>query len=510
MAVRVRFAPSPTGHLHLGGLRTALFNYFFARSQKGKFILRIEDTDQSRLVPGAVDGLIRDLEWAGIHADEGPHIEGGLHGPYIQSQRTTLYRDHAEDLLASGHAYRCFCSTERLGALRSLASRTGQSTSYDKHCRHLSSTEMQNKAASGDPYTIRLKVPSSPEATTIHDLVYGSTTFMHEFIDDQVLMKSDGFPTYHLANVVDDHDMKITHVLRGEEWRASTPKHILLYQAFGWEPPQFAHLPLLINPDRTKLSKRAGAMFVSQLREQGFTPQMLCNFVALLGWTLPETMVEVDPKPTAIANALQDVFADLDSVVAAFDLSQVHVNPAVVNMDKLGFLAKRHLRMMHPGDAEYVAALEQLNALLENQPWFGDLPIKPTPTEMQAAFNLAKDTYDSLQSISANLAFFWQNPPTDSIQCGGDRDVILTRVNVLKHVQKLMHQDVSTPLTAQQLQTFLKDVCKSLNIKPKVGMIAMRLALTGSQSGPSIAKVAEVLGRDTVLTRVQAAIEGAQ
>ncbi|KAF4633823.1 hypothetical protein G7Y89_g4291 [Cudoniella acicularis] len=287
---RTRFAPSPTGFLHLGSLRTALFNYLIAKVTGGQFLLRIEDTDQKRTIDGAEERLYQDLEWAGIEWDEGPK-KGGPYGPYKQSERTALYREAAEALLNYGHAYRCFCSPQRLHTLAEYRSRLGQPPDYDRTCAHIHKDESDDRASKGEAHVIRLKVPETyPD---YRDLIYGlvnqkkpsnQASVIGSF-DDPILIKTDGFPTYHLANVVDDHMMEITHVIRGSEWMSSTPKHLALYEAFGWQPPEFAHVSLLVDKDRRKLSKRTGSIEIADFREKGVFPETLCNFVALLGWS---------------------------------------------------------------------------------------------------------------------------------------------------------------------------------------------------------------------------------
>ncbi|NLL15173.1 MAG: glutamate--tRNA ligase, partial [Fibrobacter sp.] len=252
--VRVRFAPSPTGYLHVGGARSALFNYLFARRYNGKFILRIEDTDRSRFVQDALQEIFDSLKWLGLEWDEGPQT-GGDHGPYIQSQRTEIYQNHAKILLESGHAYRCFCTPERLAQLRAEQEKTKQSVGYDRCCRELTEEQIQKNLADGIPYVIRFKVPHG-RTIVFEDKIRGVIQYSSDILDDLVLIKSDGFPTYHMASVVDDHLMEITHVLRGDEWIASTPRHVLIYEAFGWTPPVFAHLPVILSPDGGKLSKR--------------------------------------------------------------------------------------------------------------------------------------------------------------------------------------------------------------------------------------------------------------
>ena len=286
--VRVRFAPSPTGFLHVGGLRTALFNYLFARNSGGKFILRIEDTDRARYVEGAVDNLITTLRWAGLDYDEGP-VVGGDFGPYVQSERLAIYKKHVDVLLEKRVAYRCFCTPERLDAMRKEQEKKKLQPKYDRTCLSLSENEIEANLSAGKPYVVRLKVPDNV-TIKFSDIIRGDVEFASERVDDQVLLKSDGYPTYHLANVVDDHLMNISHVIRGEEWLSSTPKHVLLYEAFGWELPKFAHLPLLLNPDRSKLSKRQGDVAVEDYRDKGYLKEALVNFVALLGWNPGDDM----------------------------------------------------------------------------------------------------------------------------------------------------------------------------------------------------------------------------
>ncbi|MBS1902273.1 MAG: glutamate--tRNA ligase [Bacteroidetes bacterium] len=332
--VRVRFAPSPTGFVHVGSLRTALYNYLFARHHNGVNILRIEDTDQTRYVEGAVENLLRTMDWAGISFDEGP-VQGGEYGSYTQSERTDLYRKHAEELVEKGKAYYCFCSSERLDQVRKEMQASGQPPMYDRHCRNLSADEVNAKLDAGEKHVVRLRVPLG-ETITFNDIVRGEVSFETKTIDDQVLLKSDGFPTYHLANVVDDRHMKITHVIRGEEWLSSTPKHILLYRAFGWESemPAFAHLALLLNPDRSKLSKRQGDVAVEDFKAQGYLPDALVNFVALLGWNPSDT---------------QEIYS-MQELIAAFDLEKVNKGGAVFGREKLDWMNAEYIRKKSPAD----------------------------------------------------------------------------------------------------------------------------------------------------------------
>lgn len=345
-AVRVRFAPSPTGYLHIGGLRTALYNYSFARRNAGKFILRIEDTDQARLVPGSVESLIAALRWCGIEHDEGPAI-GGPYGPYVQSERLNLYTDASLRLLESGHAYRCFCSSERLDDLRKSQTKRGRTPLYDRTCTRLAAGEAERRAAAGERHVIRLLVP--PGSTSFRDIVRGSVTFNNADVDDQVLLKSDGWPTYHLASVVDDTAMDISHVIRGQEWLPSTPKHLMLYAAMGVPPPTFAHLPILLNPDRSKLSKRSGDASVEDFKASGYTARALTHFVALLGWTPPSGQGESGRGDNV-------GLLDLSSITSAFTLEAVHKGDSIVDRAKLDSLNAEHVRL---GMAEALLASKE-------------------------------------------------------------------------------------------------------------------------------------------------------
>ena len=281
METKVRFAPSPTGYLHVGGLRTALYNYLYAKKVGGKLLLRIEDTDQNRKVENATESLLSTFNKLNIQFDEGPECRVG-NGPYFQSKRLDIYRQHIQILLDSGDAYPCFCSSQKLEEVRKQQAEYKKTIKYDRHCLKLASKETKEKMVN-EPHVIRMKVPSDEEVV-FYDMVRERVAIRCEEIDDQVLIKSDGYPTYHFANVVDDHHMGITHVMRGEEWLPSTPKHVLLYLFFGWKLPKFIHLPLLLNPDKSKLSKRQGDVTVEDYLKKGFLPETLINFVALLGW----------------------------------------------------------------------------------------------------------------------------------------------------------------------------------------------------------------------------------
>ena len=326
--VRVRFAPSPTGYPHVGNIRTAMFNWLFARHSGGRFIVRIEDTDVTRKVKGAVKAILDSLRWLELDWDEGPEV-GGSYGPYIQSERLDMYRSAAERLISQGEAYYCYCSPQRLEELRAEQVKRKQPPGYDRCCRDLSPEERAKKEAEGVTPVVRFKTPLEGQ-TRFNDLIYGDVVFEHSTIDDFVLLKSDGYPTYHLANVVDDHAMEISHVIRAEEWISSTPRHLLLYRALGFEPPQFIHHPMILGPDRAKLSKRHGAVSVIEYREQGYLPEAMLNFLALIGWSL-------DDKTEILSRK---------ELIAHFSLERIGKTGAIFNREKLDWMNGVYIRKM--------------------------------------------------------------------------------------------------------------------------------------------------------------------
>ena len=339
MTVRVRFAPSPTGSLHIGSVRTTLYNYFFARQQKGELILRIEDTDQDRLVEGAVDSIYDGLKWMGVSWNEGPR-EGGPHAPYIQSERLPRYQKAALELVEKGAAYFCFCSKERLAALRAQQASNKQITRYDRHCRNIDPNEAAGRAKT-EPHVVRLKVPDDG-VIAVDDLVFGRVEWPINTIEDQVILKSDGFPTYHLAVVVDDHDMAITHIFRGEDWLPSTPKHLLIYRAFGWTVPPIAHFPNVLGADGKKLAKRHGATKVEQFRADGYLPEAMVNYLALIGWS-PGTEEEV---------------FTMDDLIAKWRIDQVQKAGGKWDRDRLDWFNGLWIRKLT--DEDLIARLDPL------------------------------------------------------------------------------------------------------------------------------------------------------
>lgn len=328
--VRVRIAPSPTGDPHVGTAYVALFNRVFARQHGGRFVLRIEDTDQARSSRESEEAIFRSLQWLGLTWDEGPDV-GGDHGPYRQSERTEIYREHVSALIEAGHAYRCFATADELDAMRRAAREEGRSTSYDRRDRDLAPAEVERRLAAGEDHVVRLKMPLDGE-TSFVDGLRGKISIQNDQIDDQVLLKSDGFPTYHLANVVDDHLMEISHVIRAEEWISSTPKHVQLYAAFGWEPPCFVHLPLLRNEDRSKISKRKNPVSLDYYERVGILPEALVNFLGRMGWSMPDESEKFD----------------LEEMEEAFSWDRLALGGPVFNLDKLDWLNGLYIRELDP------------------------------------------------------------------------------------------------------------------------------------------------------------------
>ncbi|MCE1187555.1 MAG: glutamate--tRNA ligase [Ignavibacteria bacterium] len=475
---RVRFAPSPTGYLHVGGLRTALYNYLFAKKNNGTFILRIEDTDRKRFVEGAVENLINSLQWCGLEFDEGPGKEGS-YGPYIQSERLDIYKNLCNELVSAGKAYYCFCTAERLDALRQEQEQNGKQKMYDKHCCNLSDSEVQANLANNLPYVIRMNIAPGL-VVEFDDVIRGHISFNSEIIDDQVLLKSDGFPTYHLANVIDDHMMKITHVIRGEEWLPSTPKHVLLYQSFGWEVPQFAHLPLLLNPDRTKLSKRQGDVAVEDYRSKGYLKEALVNFVALLGWTAGDDRE----------------FYYLDELIEAFSLERVNKSGAVFDLQKLSWLNAEHLRKK---------TSEELLPFLRETMAEKNIPAeKFTDNYLTHVIDSMRERVQFIYEIVENAPYFFSAPQVF------DESVIAKRWN--EKTPELMQQLVEefSKLSSNEkegFETALKVVAEKYTVKTAELIHPLRLSLSGVGGGPGVYDIAMILGKEESINRIKTAIE---
>ncbi len=473
--VRVRFAPSPTGFVHVGSLRTALYNYLFARHKKGKLVLRIEDTDQSRYVEGAVENLLDTLLWCGLEYDEGPKKEGNF-GPYFQSQRLDIYKSHINKLIDKNLAYPCFCSAERLESVRNEQAGKNQQIMYDGTCRNIP-TDIAKKRMETEPCVIRLKVLKQGE-TIVQDQIRGTVQFQNDLIDDQVLIKSDGFPTYHFANVVDDHLMQITHVIRGEEWLPSTPKHVLLYQAFGWDIPQFAHLPLLLNADRSKLSKRQGDVAVEDYHAKGILPEALVNFVAILGWNRGDD---------------QEIFS-LQELIDSFSLERVNKAGAIFDPDKLNWLNGQYLRKI-PEDTYLQLGLE----------WMAKYNLDTgNPEHNSEILKAVRPALNKLDQIPEKTVLFFTDKlvyETDAlewVQKPESKEIFQSMLGELEGLKQL---------SLDEFSQMMKRVQKSTGHKGKDLWMAVRSAITGMTHGPELPIVLNVLGKDKVLQFLKQAVE---
>ncbi len=476
--VRVRFAPSPTGYLHVGGLRTALYNFLFARHNGGKFILRIEDTDQSRKVEGAIENLVSTLKWAGIEYDEGIDRPGPF-GPYVQSERLEVYRDHARRLIESGNAYYCFCTPQRLEELRRRQAAAKLTSSYDRRCRTLPQKDAAARVEAGERHVVRMKIPLEGDLT-FNDLIRGDVTISYSILDDQVILKSDGFPTYHLAVVVDDHLMQISHVIRGEEWLPSTPKHILLYRYFEWDVPEFAHLPLLLNPDKSKLSKRQGDVAVEDYRAKGYLKEAIVNFVALLGWSPGDE---------------REIFT-LEELIREFSLDRVGKSGAVFNVEKLNWLNFEHLRRK---SAEEVLAL--LKEELARSPFASNIPGDAYLLRVIASM---RERAGFVRDFIEKCPYFYQAPTRY------DPEVVKKRwkAESFSHLQRLAQEfaRLEQP-TENDFEVALKRTAEELKIKASELIHPLRLAVSGVGAGPGLYEILAILGKEEVLKRIHTAIE---
>lgn len=476
--VRVRFAPSPTGYLHVGGLRTALYNYLFAKHNNGKFILRIEDTDQSRYVEGAVEKLIDSLKWVDLNYDEGPDSEGE-YGPYFQSKRLEIYQQHVQELIKNKNAYYCFCSPERLTLLREEQQRQKlPQAKYDKHCLSLSENEIKTNLENNVPHVIRLNVSPS-QIVKFEDHVRGIVEFNTDNIDDQVLVKSDGYPTYHLANVVDDHLMKISHVIRGEEWLSSTPKHVLLYNFFGWELPEFAHLPLLLNPDKSKLSKRQGDVAVEDYREKGYLKESLLNFVALLGWNFGDD---------------QEYFL-LEEMVEKFSLDRVNKSGAVFNLEKLDWLNGLHIRNIEEKELLPLFKYEIAGSR------FSELNF--TDEFLLSIIHSMKERITFVKDLIENSTYFYEIPQTYDLAIIKKRWKDDSESLLNQFIEELNNSEVKSK---EDFEKSLKSVTEKNECGAGRLIHPIRLAVSGVGVGPGVYDLLVILGKEEVINRIKIAI----
>lgn len=483
--VRVRFAPSPTGFVHIGSLRTALYNYLFSKHNNGKYILRIEDTDRTRFVEGALENLIDSMEWAGITHDEGVFVEDGKivqkgeYGPYIQSERLDIYKKYLDILLEKGYAYYCFCSKERLDKIREEQKAEGKIPRYDGYCRSLDKREAETRIANGEEYVVRLKLPEN-EDIVFDDLVRGKVTINTNDMDDQVLMKSDGFPTYHFAVVVDDHLMNISHVVRGEEWLPSTPKHVFMFHAFGWDAPTYVHLPTVLNKDKKKLSKRQGDVSVTDFKEKGYLPDALVNYLALVGWS-PESNKEI---------------FNMNELEEEFSFDRVSKTGGVFDIDKLNWINGQYIRE---------ESLEKITDLsipfLKEAGYISDNDIENRYDWIKTMVSTVKEDLSNLSEIKQKAdIYFNYNVDLD------DGNVLETlkgdQVSSLLDAFKEELQQINE-IDEEFSKTIIKKIQKKTGVKGKNLFMPIRAMLTGQLHGPEMVNIILVLGKQNILTRIE-------
>ncbi|HEY92887.1 MAG TPA: glutamate--tRNA ligase [Dehalococcoidia bacterium] len=481
-SVRVRYAPSPTGYPHVGNIRTALFNWLFARHHNGSFIVRIEDTDVTRKVEDALEAILDGLRWLGLDWDEGPEV-GGKYGPYFQSQRLELYRQTVERLVSQGDAYYCYCSPQRLKEMRAEQVRHKQPLGYDRHCRHLSEEERSAKEKEGVTPVVRFQTPLTGQ-TGFNDLIRGQVVFDNNTLDDFILLKSDGYPTYHLASVVDDHLMDISHVLRAEEWLSSTPRHLLLYQALEFEPPQFAHLPMILGTDRAKLSKRHGASSITEYRGQGYLPESMVNFMALLGWSLDDR-TEILSRQELIDN---------------FSLERVSQTAAIFNHEKLYWMNGVSLR-----ELSHEELLRKIMPFLESE--LPEEVKRPISKEyVSRIVPLIRERINTLAEAATYADFFFLDElEYDASSLMGKKMSAETTLKALKAAQEKL--SLLESFDHDSLEGTLRSLAEELGLNAGQLFSPLRVATTGRTAAPPLFETMVVLGKERCLERIMVAME---
>lgn len=477
--IRTRFAPSPTGYMHIGNLRTALYTYLIAKKYNGTFILRIEDTDQERYVEGAVDLIYKTLRQTGLNWDEGPDI-GGPVGPYIQSERMGMFKEYAEKLVESGHAYYCFCDKERLEELHKIQEASHISPMYDRHCRNLSKEEIEENLKAGIPYVIRQKVPTEG-STTFNDEIYGNITVENSTLDDQILLKTDGMPTYNFANVVDDHTMGITHVVRGNEYLSSTPKYNLLYEAFGWEPPKYIHVEHIMKNSKEKLSKRNGDASFEDLMKKGYLTEAVVNYIALLGWA---------PKGE------NEIFS-LEELVNEFDISGLSKSPAIFDPIKLKAINGEYIRKLSPEKfKEY--AMPYINQTVKR----ADIDLDLVAELLQPRTEIFTDIPEQIDFIDAlpeyDLTMYCHKKMKTNEE---------TSLEVLKKVLPVLGDIPEKDWTIDNIHDTIFKLIEELGVKNGYVLWPIRTALSGKQFTPGGAfEIAEIIGKQDSILRIEKGI----
>jgi glutamyl-tRNA synthetase len=476
--VRVRVAPSPTGYFHVGSARTALFNWLFARHHGGKFIVRVEDTDRTRYNPEAVADLVASLRWLGLEWDEGPEV-GGDYGPYFQSERLDLYQHYADRLVREGHAYTCYCPPERLEALREEQRKNKQQIGYDRHCRTLTAAQRATYEAQGVMPVIRLKAPLEGQ-TTFHDVVYGTITVENQMLEDLVLLKSDGFPTYHLAVVVDDHLMEISHIMRGDEWLSTVPQRIQVYKAFGWEIPIYAHLPLILAPTgQGKLSKRHGGVELHGFRRQGYLPEAMVNYLARVGWSY-------DDKT--------EIFSR-EELIRYFDLPGVNSSPARFSYERLEWMNGYYIRQLDPADlAERLV------------PFLAEAGFAVPAAELRPIVPLIQERLKTLADVVEWTDFFFR----DQLEYDAGMLVAkkMTATESLAALRQAREVLVALPdFKVETTEPVMRLLANALGVKAGQLLSIIRLAVTGKEVAPPLFETMAILGQVRTLTRLDRAIE---
>ncbi|GJJ13835.1 hypothetical protein Clacol_008092 [Clathrus columnatus] len=496
--VLLRFAPSPTGALHLGGLRTALLNHLFSKQLKGKWILRIEDTDNTRFVPGSVENIQKGLEWAGLNYDYGPGI-GGPHGPYFQSQRLDLYREFSNKLLETRHAYRCFCSPAQLTAIKDRLSKIGSSATYNRTCLHLTEEEVARRIRSGQKYTIRLYDSSVPERHTPSDLIFGEIREARLSLPtDPILLKSDSFPTYHLASVVDDSQMGITHVFRGEEWLPSLPLHLDLYACFSLSPPQFAHLPLLLNPDGSKMSKRMGDVQVNDYIKKGWEPEAVINWLALTGWG---NRSEGENTKLERGKSVPDVFT-LEELTLKFQLSKLTNRRGILDPGILRHLNKEHIRLKIRQPSNLRRLVQKVRLIISTS--FPDCNFV-TEDYLAQVITTLEDRITNILDLPDLAPYFfidpsWISEAAQKMKGTVPKDIYDRSITQsLDDLNRLQDQDWNH----DGLLDAIQKTRNTLQCTSKELMTPLRHALTAMKDGPSVIKILELLGKERTLSRLR-------
>ena len=473
--VKTRFAPSPTGDLHIGSLRTALFAYLFAKKNNGEFLLRIEDTDQTRYKEGSTETILEGLKWAGIKYDNKDNV-------IFQSKRTEIYKKFAAQLLGQGHAYYCFCSAERLEKMREEQTARKVAPKYDRHCLNLSKEEIEEKLKAGEPHVIRMKIPEGEIKFT--DLIRGEVKFNYHEIDDQILMKSDGFPTYHLANVIDDHESEITHVIRAEEWLSSTPKHLILYKAFGWDAPEFAHLSMILAPDKSKLSKRHGATSVLEFKKLGYLPEALINYIALLGWN-PGTE--------------QEIFS-LAELEKEFSLDKVQKAGAIFDINKLDWMNGEYIKKMDL-DKLVDLCLPYFSASSDT----GHLTLDTNFVNKVVA--LEQPRLKKLSDLVESTKYFFETPEYEPELLKWKKADLKDAKEKLNFLIEKLSEIPNEDWNKNNLEAFIKELISIGKLETGNVLWPLRVALTGQEKSPSPFEVAEILGKEESLKRIKTAID---